>query len=89
LGTPYPPSIYSDVVGVDENVGGTTSLVTQGQGVSIENSSGAYVQDWGNYVSVGVDPSDNITFWGFNEYLTANQTPGNLTWATTIFKFTE
>jgi hypothetical protein len=92
LGTANPPSIYSNVAVFNSNTGtwnGNSSVqVTQGAGVSMENSGGSYIQDWGNYVSVGVDPSDNTTFWGFNEYLTANQTPGNLTWATTIFKFT-
>jgi hypothetical protein len=91
LGTPNPPSIYSDVEVFNPSAGSWSGnpnvLVTQGEGVSIEDSQGIYVQDWGNYVSVGVDPSDNTTFWGVNEYLTANQTPEALTWATTIFKF--
>jgi len=90
-GSPDPPSIYSDVEVFNSSTGNwnpnANALVTQGIGVSIEDSAGFYVQDWGNYVSVGVDPSDNTTFWGFNEYLTENQTPDALTWATTIFKF--
>lgn len=88
-GTPQPPSVYSGTVAYinyDWGLGPFTS-VTQGVGVSMENSSGAYIPDWGNLVSAGVDPVDDTTFWGVNVYFTANEIPGSLTWATTIFKF--
>jgi hypothetical protein len=49
---------------------------------------------WGEYVSVSIDPSDNVTFWGTSEYFDTTQTqcPGQqqngnttCTWQTQIY----
>lgn len=86
---PLPPSIYSAQILYDNTTSTwnpqTPSLVLAGTGIS--TGSTTYVPDWGNYVSVALDPANNAEFWGVNEYLSANQTPSALTWATEIFSF--
>jgi hypothetical protein len=65
--------------------------------IAILSNSGASGQDetddfWGEYVSVGSDPDDDLTFWAVDEYMNGNQT-GNCTskagsgctWATRVF----
>jgi hypothetical protein len=84
-----PPSIYSAQITYESSTSSwapqTPSLVLQGTGVSTGTST--YVPDWGNFVSIALDPANNVEFWGFNEYFTANEKPGALTWATEIFNF--
>jgi len=58
-------------------------------------SAGADASDniWGEYVSVSIDPGDDVTFWGTGEYFGTTQTqcPGTsnnhttCTWETQIF----
>jgi hypothetical protein len=87
--SPLPPSIYSAQITYDSSTATwnpqSPSLVFAGTGVSI--GSPTYVPDWGNYVSIALDPANNLEFWGVNEYLQGNQTPGALTWRTEIFNF--
>jgi hypothetical protein len=42
---------------------------------------------WGDYVSMTVDPIDDCTFWYVNEYFATNQTGFPLTWKTRIANF--
>jgi hypothetical protein len=87
--TALPPSIYSAQIVYDSATSTwnpqSSALVLEGTGVSI--GSPTYVPDWGNYVSVALDPANNLEFWGVNEYLNGNQTRSALTWATEIFNF--
>jgi hypothetical protein len=87
---PMPPSIYSAQIVYDSGTSTwntqTPALVLEGTGVSI--GSPTYVPDWGNYVSVALDPANDLEFWGVNEYLNGNEMPKALTWATEIFNFT-
>jgi len=39
---------------------------------------------WGDFTSMGLDPSDDCTFWYNNQYMGAN---GTYTWATRLFSF--
>jgi hypothetical protein len=86
---PLPPSIYSAQIVYDSTTSTwnpqAPSLVLQGAGISTGGST--YIPDWGNYVSVALDPANGTEFWGVNEYLNGNQTPSALTWATEIFNF--
>lgn len=41
---------------------------------------------WGDYSSMSIDPSDNLTFWTTNEYL-GSGTPTNWPWTTKIASF--
>lgn len=84
---PLPPSIYSAQIIYSSSTweAQTPSLVLEGKGVSTGTST--YVPDWGNYVSIALDPVNQTEFWGVNEYLNGNQTPSALTWATEIFNF--
>lgn len=86
---PMPPSIYSAQIAYDSSTSTWNpqlpSLVLAGTGVSTGTST--YVPDWGNYVSVALDPANDLTFWGVNEYLQGNETPSALTWATEVFNF--
>jgi hypothetical protein len=90
VANPMPPSIYSTELTYNSSTSTwnaqSPSLVVAGTGVSTSTGS-SYIPDWGNYVSLGLDPSDELTFWGVNEYLTENQTPSALTWQSEIFNF--
>jgi hypothetical protein len=87
--SPMPPSIYSTQITYSTSsstwTAQTPAQVLAGTGVSTGTST--YVPDWGNFVSIGLDPANNVEFWGFNEYFTANEQPGALTWGTEIFNF--
>jgi hypothetical protein len=89
VANPMPPSIYSAQLTYNSSTSTWTaqspSLVLAGTGVSTGTST--YISDWGNYVSVALDPADDLTFWGVNEYLPENQTPTALTWQSEIFNF--
>jgi len=64
----------------------TASTLAQGEAIMIAggghqtSSSGR----WGDYSGMGIDPSDNLTFWHTNEYYTATS---SASWATRIGKF--
>jgi hypothetical protein len=66
------------------------ALGTMGQGeTSLIVGAGSQTGNltrWGDYSSIGVDPSDGCTFWYTNEYIPAN---GSFNWKTRIgsFKF--
>ncbi len=89
VANPMPPTIYSAQLIYDSSTSTwnpqSPNLVFTGTGVSTGTTT--YVPDWGNYVSVGLDPADNLTFWGVNEYLNGNQTPSARTWQSEIFNF--
>lgn len=53
---------------------------------TIMNGSGSEpsVNNWGDYTSMSVDPSDDCTFWYTNEYLASN---GSYNWHTRIASF--
>ena len=60
---------------------GETSLIVGGG-----SQTGNNLSRWGDYSSIGVDPSDGCTFWYTNEYIPSN---GSFNWKTRIgsFKF--
>jgi hypothetical protein len=41
---------------------------------------------WGDYFGAGVDPTDDLTFWGVGEYFNTTQTNSLVTWQTRITK---
>jgi hypothetical protein len=55
------------------------------QSATVQKSSSTYYSSgrWGDYSAVSVDPSDDHTFWAFNEYAV-----GHSTWGTWISSFT-
>jgi hypothetical protein len=87
---PMPPSIYSAQLNYDSSTSTwnpqSPGLVLMGTGVSTGSGS-TYVPDWGNYVSVALDPANSQTFWGVNEYFNGNETHSALTWQSEIFNF--
>ncbi len=84
--SPEYPSVYANTLSASGSPG-TLELVQSGSG-SITDSAN---QSWGEFVSMNVDPKDDLTFWGTGEYLTANETAcdssstSNCTWSTAIF----
>src|SRR5260370_13239219 len=54
------------------------TTVIQGTGVQ------SYLDRWGDYTSMAVDPVDDCTFWYTNQYLTAN---GSFNWHTRVGSF--
>lgn len=66
--------------------------------VEVLENSGTSGQDetdsfWGEYIGVGSDPDDDLSFWSVNEYMNGNQTSScsgalttGCTWATRVFK---
>ena len=86
----YDPSPYFVTVDSSGN---------QGTPVAILANSGSSGQDetdiyWGEYVSVTVDPDDDLTFWAVDEYMNGNQTANcsyglrvgsGCTWASRIY----
>ena len=54
------------------------TTVIQGTGVQ------TYLDRWGDYTSMAVDPVDDCTFWYTNQYLTAN---GSFNWHTRVGSF--
>jgi len=62
--------------------------MTQGEGTIIDGagSQTKNLNRWGDYSMMGIDPSDDCTFWYTNEYIPSN---GTFNWKTRIgsFKF--
>ncbi len=62
--------------------------MTQGEGTIIDGagSQTTKLNRWGDYSMMGIDPSDDCTFWYTNEYIPSN---GTFNWKTRIgsFKF--
>ncbi len=69
-------------------VGDPLGQMTQGEGTIIDGagSQTANLNRWGDYSMMGIDPSDDCTFWYTNEYIPSN---GTFNWKTRIgsFKF--
>jgi len=75
----------------------TIALGQQGPVELILANSGASGQDetdtsWGEYVSVTIDPNDDLTFWAVDEYMKGNQTANcngttqtGCTWASRVY----
>lgn len=57
-------------------------IVTSGTGA--QTLTGQDVNRWGDYTSMGVDPTDDCTFWYTNEYIPSN---GAFNWKTSIVSF--
>jgi len=47
-------------------------------------SQEGFLDRWGDYSSMAIDPSDDCTFWYANEYL---QSTGSFNWSTSLFSF--
>jgi hypothetical protein len=88
------PTVYASSVYAVIPAGGTALqnggvYLAEGQGTysGYTNANTGTPQDghyrWGDYSGIAIDPSDNGSFWVFNEYAT-NQTSQNNNWATTI-----
>ena len=64
------------------------TLNTLGQGEAIMIAGGGHQTNsfgrWGDYSGMGIDPSDNLTFWHTHEYFTVTS---NASWATLIGRF--
>jgi len=85
------PSIYADSID-DTGTAGSLNVVQSGAG-SITDSSNHY---WGPYVSVAIDPSDDLTFWGIGEYIPSggesscdNSVKTGCNWFTEVFNCTK
>ena len=86
--SPCYPSVYADTLDAAGATGTLTSVQTGS--ASITDSAN---QSWGEYVSMSMDPSDDLTFWGVGEYLTTTESnchsgggSSNVCeWLTTIF----
>ena len=81
--TMYPAVRYTGRLASD-----ALGTLPQGEGTII-NGTGAQTHSaarWGDYSMMGVDPTDDCTFWYTNEYL---QTTGSAPWRTRVgsFKF--
>jgi len=90
-GASYDPSPF--FVTIDSSSG------NQGMPVAILDASGTTGQDetdtnWGEYVSVTTDPTDDLTFWAVDEYMNGDQSSNcnikqlngaGCTWASKIF----
>ncbi|MGZ6125717.1 MAG: pre-peptidase C-terminal domain-containing protein, partial [Myxococcales bacterium] len=69
--------------------GDTPGQMTQGEGTILAGAgsqTGSSLSRWGDYSMMGVDPTDDCTFWFTTEYIPAN---GAFNWKTRIgsFKF--
>jgi hypothetical protein len=86
--SPNYPSVYADTLDAAGGTGTLTSVQTGS--ASITDSAN---QSWGEYVSMSMDPTDDLTFWGVGEYLTTTESnchsgggSSNVCeWLTTIF----
>jgi len=87
-GTSNYPSIYADTV----DAGGNRGLLKEVQAGSAAITDTAN-NSWGEFVSMSMDPTDDLTFWGVGEYLTTNESnchvgggsSNRCQWLTTIF----
>ena len=57
------------------------TITTTGTGSQTVNGAGAALTRWGDYSTMQVDPSDDITFWYISQYLAAD---GAFNWRTRI-----
>ncbi|MGD9093705.1 MAG: carboxypeptidase regulatory-like domain-containing protein, partial [Anaerolineales bacterium] len=81
-GSVYPSIAYTGRLSNDP-----LNTMPQGEAILMAGSGSQthYAGRWGDYSMLGVDPSDNCTFWFTSEYLS---TTGNAPWQTRIGSFT-
>src|SRR5216683_1590952 len=81
-------SLHPEIHYTGRLVGDSLGQMTQGEGTIIDGagSQTANLNRWGDYSMMGIDPSDDCTFWYTNEYIPSN---GTFNWKTRIgsFKF--
>jgi hypothetical protein len=68
LTSPNYPSVYADTLDAANNPG-TLKEVQAGSAAITDTANNS----WGEFVSMSMDPTDDLTFWGVGEYLTANE----------------
>jgi hypothetical protein len=56
-------------------------LIQQGK-AEVQTNAGL----WGDYFGAGIDPTDDMTFWGTGEYFDQNETSSRTTWQTRVVK---
>jgi hypothetical protein len=93
-GTSYDPSPFFITVDSSGNQGMPVAILGSASGTTGQDETDT---NWGEYVSVTTDPSDDLTFWAVDEYMKGNQLPpdadcnikelngANCTWASIIF----
>src|ERR1051325_7916757 len=71
------PSLFPSVYYTARHAGDPPGVMTLGEG-SIINGTGSQTgsQRWGDYSALVPDPSDDMTFWYFNEYVPTTSSIG-------------
>ncbi len=79
-------SLHPEIHYTGRLVGDPLGQMTQGEGTIIDGagSQTAVLSRWGDYSMMGIDPSDDCTFWYTTEYLKAS---GRFNWSTRIANF--
>jgi hypothetical protein len=78
--TVYPSAAYAVIPVAGTGLEDGVHYLAQGQSSYTPDNAGiANNSRWGDYSGIAIDPSDNGSFWVFNQYAT-----GQTTWATTI-----
>jgi hypothetical protein len=84
----YDPSPYFITVASNGLIDSPTQILSN-SGLSGQDETDEF---WGEYISVGSDPDDDLTFWALNEYMNGNQISNcsailtsGCTWATRVF----
>ncbi len=79
-------SVHPEIHFTGRLAGDPLGQMTQGEGTIINGagSQTANLNRWGDYSMMGIDPSDDCTFWYTNEYL---KTSGTFNWSTRIASF--
>lgn len=76
----YPSAAYAVIPAAGTGLEDGVHYLAQGQSsYTPDNAPIANNSRWGDYSGIAIDPSDNGSFWVFNQYAT-----GQATWATTI-----
>jgi hypothetical protein len=93
-GINYDPSPFFVTVDSSGNQGSPVAILGNASGTTGQDETDT---NWGEYVSVTTDPSDDLTFWAVDEYMNGDQLPPpsscnikqfngvGCTWASTIF----
>lgn len=74
----YGSSVYAKISPGGTSLQDSGQYLTQGQGSDTQTDTSGRTR-WGDYSGVSIDPTDDKSFWVFNQYATT----GN-SWATTI-----
>ncbi len=79
-------SLHPEIHYTGRLVGDPLGQMTQGEGTIVDGagSQTANLNRWGDYSMMGIDPSDDCTFWYTSEYLKAS---GTFNWNTRIASF--